>query len=161
MILTIWSFLLVRQLFAWLLILGTTNRRSTSRDQYHDRAREYEDRTEHDSSFLLVLPPRPAIVCPLATGTTNRRITSQVRGSLPPQHAPNAILHTRHDKTILPPRRDNNDDGNDDRGCCCCRFDVTASFCVLLLYHTIHCYDVTITNSTNSSNNTNKHTCKK
>ena len=29
---------------------GTTNRRSTSRDQYHDRAREDEDRTEYDPS---------------------------------------------------------------------------------------------------------------
>ena len=29
---------------------GTMNRRSTSRDQYHDRAREYEDQTEYDPS---------------------------------------------------------------------------------------------------------------
>jgi len=61
MILMIRSFL-VRQLFAWLLILGTTNGRSTSRDQYRNRAREYgiEPNT--------ILPPRPAIVS-LATHT--------------------------------------------------------------------------------------------
>ena len=35
--------------------------------------------------------------------------------------------------TILPPRLENNDDGNDDLGCCYCRFDVTASFCALLI----------------------------
>ena len=60
-----------------------------------------------------ILPPRPAIVCPLATGATNRRITSRVRGSLPPQHIPNEramivvvvavvstlpLLSTRHDE---------------------------------------------------------------
>ena len=128
---------------------GTSNRHS----------RGYEDRTAAISlTIARMIVARqiggaPAVsstmIMPGSTTIEPNTITLIVPGStriVPLPHVTNTILPLRLDN--------NNDDSNDDRGCCCFRFDVTVSFCVLLLYHAIHCYDITITNKTN------KHTCK-
>ena len=196
-------------------MIDTTNKRSTRRVQYHDRAREYEVRGSNrtrslslSGNYLLgysysarrigevpavfstmivpgstriepntIFPPcRPEIVC-LAASATNRRITSHVWGSYRRHTPDNRMAGTtkRRSTTSCDQYYDyareyedctaatatcTKHDSSSSSGCCCCRFDVTASFCVLLLYHatTLHCYDVT--NSTNSTNNTNTHTCK-